>query len=212
LPLSILLVLISALSFLFQAPTRQSPVQGDGSHPAEGNQTTSSSEKPPQDVDLIQTFTILSTPVRGKERSLIQNATVDLGYPPETCLDVPKGRELDFREIRADYDRNKSVPPRAIHVLQIPRPYDLVDSDLAREVTKSARLDESPLIRQRYPNAHYLISLSEVYFNHNRTVALAAINSWCGGLCGMLRWQFFEKNSNGGWGTRRWADTCSVFF
>jgi hypothetical protein len=126
-------------------------------------------------------------------------------YPDEHCLDVPPGHVADFREVREDFDRRRNTPHRVPRLLSSPKPYAVLDPNVAKELMKSAALFESPIIRERYPGAHHLLLFSDVSFNQKRTVALVHLDLWCGGLCGNNLWIAFEKGNDGVWQKRPWA-------
>jgi hypothetical protein len=45
----------------------------------------------------------------------------------------------------------------------------------------------------RFRGVSDYFTLSDVYFNQGRTLALTALSSWCGGLCAQSQWRVFEK-------------------
>ena len=46
-----------------------------------------------------------------------------------------------------------------------------------KELTKSAALSDSPIIRERYTGDEHLLLFSDVSFNQERTVALVHLDS-----------------------------------
>src|SRR5438876_12413537 len=54
-----------------------------------------------------------------------------------------------------------------------------------------------------------LFWLGDVYFNQSHTLALTAISTYCGPLCGQTLWKIFEKSSTGQWEERPWV-VCSA--
>jgi hypothetical protein len=132
-------------------------------------------------------------------------------YPYEGCLEVPRDRATDFREIRSDFDRRKNTTREFPRSLSTSKAYVILDPTVAKEVIlKSPLLSESPIIRERYPGAEHLLIFSDAYFNQKRSVALVHVNWWCGGLCGRPTWIAFEKGSDGVWQMRPWARSCVV--
>ena len=132
-------------------------------------------------------------------------------YPYEGCLEVPRDRATDFREIRSDFDRRKNTTREFPRSLSTSKAYVILDPTVAKEVIlKSPLLSESPIIRERYPGAEHLLIFSDAYFNQKRSVALVHVNWWCGGLCGRPTWIAFEKGGDGVWQMRPWARSCIV--
>jgi hypothetical protein len=44
-----------------------------------------------------------------------------------------------------------------------------------------------------------LFTFSDVYFSKNGRLALTAMSSWCGGICGQHQWKVPEKLPTGEW-------------
>jgi len=93
--------------------------------------------------------------------------------------------------------------------LSIPKPYELLNADDVREFEEIHSL---PRTRFPYPNPKELrrkttdlFWLGDAYFNHAHTLALTAISTYCGGLCGRMNWKIFEKSSTGRWEDRPWV-------
>jgi len=144
------------------------------------------------------------------ERYLIAPTTVP-AQPETPCVRPPKDHEAAFREVLADYGRRQALPRQLKPMLSIPKPYMLLTAD---EVM--AFMDERSLHRpgQQPASAQFrgvtdIFMLSDVYFNPRRTLALTAIASFCGSLCGLRQWKVFEKLHTGKWEELRWG-ACSV--
>lgn len=135
------------------------------------------------------------------ERYLIAAMTTP-GRPEEPCIRLPNGREADFREVLADYKRRKSIPRELKPVFSAGKPYELLNDEEAREFRTERRLPipgEQRSPNQRFLGATDLFTLSDVYFNQRRTLALTAISSWCGSLCALYQWKVFQKLESGKW-------------
>lgn len=168
-------------------------------------------EDPGRNDDVRAIYSrIISHSTDQEKTHLIAPETTQRAYPDGRCLEVPPSHASDFREIRADFDRRKNTPRQVPRSLATPKPYVVLDPNVAAELLKSAALSESPIIRQRYPGAGHLLLFSDVSFNGKRTVALVEVDSWCGGLCGRSMWIAFEKGSDGVWQTRPWARCFAI--
>ena len=154
---------------------------------------------------------------------LIAPETYQTDYPSEGCLHVPPDHAADFRQIRDEFDRSKNAirfaPGTILYFtartvpsfFSTTKPYVILQPSVAKEIMlHSARLSDSPVVRESYPGAEHLLVFSDVFFNRKGTVALVNIDSWCGGLCGTSRWIAFEKGKEGGWEMRPWATCLAV--
>lgn len=119
-------------------------------------------------------------------RYLIRAATVP-GTPRFPCVQPPKEREADFGEVLADFRLRSDTARQLERKLSIQKPYVLLTADQAKQFIEDRSRDEL------FRGVTDLFSLSDVYFNQRRTLALTALSSWCGGLCGLYRWKVFEK-------------------
>jgi hypothetical protein len=136
-------------------------------------------------------------------------ASTGPGNPPEPCVRSPKEREADFREVLADYQRRRAMPRELKPEFKIDKPYFfLFAQDVAAFQGERLRTGRTPdQADGRFRGVSDLITLSDVYFNPRRTLALTAISTWCGGLCAAYRWRVFEKVESGEWQERNWV-TC----
>jgi hypothetical protein len=159
------------------------------------------------DVQAIYSGVIDHSPNQDK-LYLIAPETSQRDYPRDRCLEVPPDHAADFREIRSDFDRRKNTFHAVPKSLSTPKPYVIVDPNVSKELMRSARLSESPIVREHFPGAQHLVLFSDVSFNQKRTVALVHVDSWCGGLCNRSMWIAFEKGDGGVWQMRPWARAC----
>jgi hypothetical protein len=139
------------------------------------------------------------------ERYLIATTTTP-GHPEEPCIRPPKEREADFREVLADYKRRKSIPRELKPAFSAGKPYELLSDEEAREFVAERRLPipgEKRSSNQRFLGVTDLFTLSDVYFDQRRTLALIAISSWCGSLCALHQWKVFQKLESGKWEEQR---------
>jgi hypothetical protein len=116
----------------------------------------------------------------------------------------PKEREADFAEVLADYDRRKGTQQPLKPQFSIPKPYVLLTEDEVKAFIENApprRTQKPP--DERFRGVTDLFRLSDVYFNPRLTLALTAISTYCGSLCGLKEWKVFEK-VDGKWEPRQW--------
>ena len=145
------------------------------------------------------------------ERYLIAVTTAP-ARPLEPCVDPPRDREGEYREVLVDYDRRKSTSPRELKpAFSIRKSYLLLSADDISEFRKERSLPNASQTRtdQRFRGVTDVFTLSDVYFNQRGTLALTAISSWCGSLCGLYQWKVFERQDTGKWEERHWS-TCVV--
>lgn len=181
------------------------------SGPALGFQQYAEREK-----DVYAIYSIMLTnlqtshgPYEG-DRYLIA-ATTGPGNPREPCVRPPQEREADFSEVLADYQRRRAMPRELKPEFTITEPYVfLADRDVAAFVAERSRPGGNPdQADGRFRGVSDLITLTDVYFNQRRTLALTAISTYCGPLCAMYQWKVFEKSETGEWQERKWV-TCSA--
>ena len=139
-------------------------------------------------------------------------ATTGPGNPQEPCVRPPKEREADFREVLSDYQRRRTTSRELRPEFKIEKPYFfLLAQDVAAFHGERLRPGRTPdQADGRFRGVSDLITLSDVYFNQRRTLALTAISTWCGGLCAAYQWRVFEKSESGEWQERNWVTCRSV--
>jgi hypothetical protein len=165
-----------------------------------------------KDVDaiysLMLTKPMTSHGVDNNERYLIA-MTTGPGWPQEPCVQPPKEREAEFREVLTDYESRKATPRELKRELSISKPYELLSD---AEVGELHRERSTGFIRpgsrsERFRGVTDLWTLTDAYFNQRGTLALTAISPWCGSTCALHLWKVFEKLDNGKWEELRWP-TC----
>jgi hypothetical protein len=158
------------------------------------------------------------------ERYLIAPTTVP-GYPRIPCVQPPKEREADFAEVLADYDRRISPMSQSLFpnaplggvgrsatqwqlkpMFSVPKPYVILTDDEVKSFIqeRSMRRPSQKPPDERFRGVTDLFTLTDVYFNPRRTLALTQISTWCGSLCGLKEWKVFEK-VDGKWEPRQWV-------
>ena len=128
----------------------------------------------------------------------------------QPCVRPPKEREVEFAEVLADLEIRKSTPRTLKRQLSIRKPYELLT---AEQVTafQSERRWPKPTHRTsdaRFEGVTDLFTVSDVYFSKNGRLALTALSSFCGGLCGQHQWKILEKLPTGEWQERPSWITC----
>lgn len=143
---------------------------------------------------------------------MIAGTTVP-GAPQEPCVRPPDEYAGGFAEIIADYDKRKNVAVILQPAFQLDKPYRLLNAEEVRSLIELHRLRPGPRPKPKDPfeKSADLFYLTNVFFNRSRTLALTAIRSYCGELCGRADWKVFEKGKNGRWEDRHWI-TCSTMF
>jgi hypothetical protein len=170
-------------------------------------QPKEASADPGREADVYAIYSLLLTnpPTShgpdDNEIYLIAGTTVP-GTPAEPCVSLPPAvsseRVQRMAEVLADYRARKDQPATLKPIFKIRKPYQLL----------SPGGDEFEAIKSHSTqNVIDLFRLSDVYFDHDRKVALTALSTVCGGLCGLFRWRVFEKTADGQWQERSWV-TC----
>lgn len=181
---------------------------------AHGFQQETNSIDPEREKDVYTIYSLMLTNPKtshgpdSNERYLIRAATVP-GTPRNPCVRPPKEREADFREVLADFERRSDAARQLERKLSIQKPYVLLNADQVMQFIEKRTLN--PKTREeQFRGVTDLYGLSDVYFNQRRTLALTAISSWCGSLCGFYQWKVFEKTDSGNWEELDWSTCMAV--
>ncbi len=134
---------------------------------------------------------------------LIEDTTVP-GNPQQPCVRPPDAEASRFAEVMSDFTRHQSTRVKLESAFQVAKPFRLLNAGDAGTLYRNP----AGLPRDLKPHATDLFRLSDVYFNANRTLALTAISTWCGGVCGLFQWKVFEKSADK-WEEQNWI-TCSA--
>lgn len=140
------------------------------------------------------------------ERYLIA-AVTSTPWPKKPCVTPPPDRKAAFNEVLADFEQRQSTPRELKRGFSIRKPYRLLAADEVRAFmgSKSVVRAGSKETVDLFPGVTDLVTLSDVYFNRDRTLALTGISLWCGSLCGLSNWKVFEKSASGKWEERPWV-------
>jgi hypothetical protein len=129
----------------------------------------------------------------------------------EPCVEPPDERKDAFQEVLADYEHRKNERRELKPLLTIAKPYLLLSAEEVKAAMKALDATPDPRVPdERFRGATDVFTCSEVYFNKRETLALAAIESWCGSNCGLHQWKVFERLDAGRWEERPWA-VCRTF-
>jgi hypothetical protein len=87
-----------------------------------------------------------------------------------------------------------------------------LNADEVREFVEihSLRRTPYPNPKELFRKTTDLFRLGDVYFNQRRTLALTAISTYCGSLCGSSTWKIFGKTPNGQWEEKPWVTCKSI--
>jgi hypothetical protein len=139
-------------------------------------------------------------------------ATTGPGVPKDPCVRPPKERETEFREVLADFEHRKAAPRQLRRDLSIQKPYLLLSADEVKAFTDARDSFHAPpqVPDERFRDVADVFTLTDVYFNPHRTLALTAIGRWCGNLCGLWQWKVFEKLDTGRWQELDWTACATM--
>ena len=173
--------------------------------------TVSSDSAREEDIYAIYSL-MLSNPQTShgpddNSRYLIEEKT-GRAIPLEPCVEPPKERETEFREVLRDFENRKETPRQLRRSLSIGKPYVLLTPDDFKEFAQAR--SQNRIEKEVFSGVKDIFRLSDVYFNQKRTLALTAISTWCGSLCGQWQWKVFEKLPNGKWQERPWVSCFTI--
>jgi hypothetical protein len=139
-------------------------------------------------------------------------ATTAVPWSEKPCVNPPADRKAEFDEVLADFAQRHSTPRELKRLISIRKPYELLDAEQARDFmgTRSVARTSTKETRERFQGVTDLLTLSDVYFNRDRNLALTGITTWCGSLCGLSKWRVFEKSASGKWEERNWVNCVSM--
>jgi hypothetical protein len=160
-----------------------------------------------KDVYAIYSLMLTNSVVNARNDRYLIEATTIPGFPAIPCVQPPKERNGDFREVLADYERRKAKQRQIKPMFSVSKQYLLLTADEVNPIIE--REPYLPLYGQssgdeRFRDVTHLFRLTDVYFNPRRTLALTAISLWCGGMCGRHDWKVYEK-LDGKWEPRSWV-------
>jgi hypothetical protein len=118
--------------------------------------------------------------------------------------------------VLADFRARPHSPVALVADLKISKPYIFVTTE-EREAFVATRPGPPlrnppaslPSVPPRLEGVTHIITLYDVYFDKDRTLALTGIQNYCGPLCAKAQWKIYEKR-NGAWSEVRPASMCMV--
>ena len=142
---------------------------------------------------------------------LIAPATVP-GTPQVPCVTPPEERAPEFREVLVDFEHRKATQQQLKPAFSIPKPYFLLSADEVKAFIedRASGKTQPGNTDERFRGVADLFTLTGVYFNPRRTLALTAISSWCGSLCALYQWKVLEKTDTGLWQERNWGACATI--
>lgn len=145
------------------------------------------------------------------ERYLIRETTGP-GTPKDPCVRPPKERVAEFDQVLSDFEKRRDTPRKLARAFSIPKAYELIDEAEANAFVNERKLglQAGTIPDERFKHVSDLITLTDVYFSERRTLALTAIETWCGGLCASMRWRVFEKGKDGKWRELPWIACATM--
>ena len=134
-------------------------------------------------------------------------ATTNSGASQPPCVRPPKEREEEFEEVLADFANRNATPRILQRQLSISKPYELLTAELVNAFRNSRF---PPRGGETFAGVADLFTLADVYFSKSGRLALTAVSTWCGGLCGKHQWKVLEKPATGEWQERPWVTCFSI--
>jgi hypothetical protein len=130
---------------------------------------------------------------------------------PALCITVPETHRAAFAELLADRNEHSLKRFRLDLAFNILKPYDLLTDE---EANQFSELRNSPGRRTnevgKFRGAIDLITLGNVYFDKNRTIAAVYTSAYCGSLCALGTWHVFIKTSKGDWDKQNWVKCMTI--
>ncbi len=152
----------------------------------------------------------LSHPDNNRKYAILD--TTGATYPmadPASCLHVPNEYRSRFEQILTDYAKYANDRFRLTPNFSIVKPYELVDEEAAKKFREERRHGRGAAPFSPFDGVVDLITLGNVFFDSNRTLAVVQISAWCGGLCGFQTWRVFEKRA-GAWQEKQWHACIAI--
>jgi hypothetical protein len=145
---------------------------------------------------------------------LIENTTAsmeDALSDIRKCINPPAEDAKDFEQVLKDFDQRKSERVLLRRHFQVAPPYLLLDQQSMKDYWTAHApnaASQHPDLVKKFQGAPGIMSVSEVYFNLDKTVAAVWIWGQCGSLCGQGYWVALKK-VEGKWVKQKWG-TCMV--
>jgi hypothetical protein len=147
--------------------------------------------QPYDEPDAYQIYSVLLPQEESYEFAngtlVIQEETVSEKFDAK-CLTPSTKRK--FKDAIVEYERVNSKQRLLQPLFHSDKPYVLVSSDAIKAAFKEHYWDS---FKSRYPGSGGYITLSQVGFNSDKTLAIVYTGSSCGGLCGKWGLHVLEK-------------------
>jgi hypothetical protein len=145
------------------------------------------------------------------KKYLIEDVSGNPGFDvggQEPCIRAPEAYRERYAEVLADRATQVRIRYHLERELQIDKPYEILTKEQAKEFASARGVSRRPKEEENlFRGATDLITLGNVYFDRQRTLAVVYTWAWCGGLCGLGTWRAFTRNPGGGWDEQKWV-TC----
>ena len=109
---------------------------------------------------------------------------------PRAACQLPPSISESFAQMNSEFEKRKNTPVHLKKEFTLRKPYVLLTP---QEVANFIYHGDRP------KGVTNLITVSDVYFNRSKTVAMVHVNAYCGGLCGLFGWHVMEKSAAGQW-------------
>ena len=125
------------------------------------------------------------------------------------CITPPPALADRWTEVLADFNARKDSPRTLERDLKILNPYVYLKPDeLSNYVNPQKTPLAEALAETEVKDRKEVFTLSDVYFNKDRTLALSGVRVRCGTMCFSSQWRIYEKQSNGEWSQVRPQANC----
>jgi hypothetical protein len=160
-----------------------------------------------KDVYAVYSLAISSTYEQdGNLLYLIEQKTGTTTHPISasgTACVVPPAYQQSWSEAVADFTVRGATSLTLDRSFTLAKPYQLLDEAAVGEYHSQFSvlmlLGQPPVLNPRFQGAKAKYSVSDAFFNKDRTLALVFVRSFCGGLCGIAGWMVFERPVGGDW-------------
>ncbi len=126
---------------------------------------------------------------------------------PEQCVSAPESEQQRFREAVQDYNGQKGKVFRVEDRFTLDRPFRLINEDQQRQISDKL-FRGTPPKDPSLKDATDIITVGNVAFSKDRSLAMVVISNYCGGLCGGEKWRIFKRGAKG-WVEKNWG-RCSI--
>jgi hypothetical protein len=128
-----------------------------------------------------------------------------------SCIRVPDAYRERYTELLADRETQVRARYRLERAIQIEKPYVLLTKEQSEQFGRSRGVSSrSREEMELFRGGSDLITLGNVYFDRQRTLAIVYTGAWCGALCGFWTWRVFTRNPGDGWEEQKWVTCMSI--